>query len=169
MGKARAILFDASDHFVADDGWAIASHIALSELTSLFPFLIFVTALAGFLGTQSLADEATRLIFAAWPAAVAGPIAGGDRRVASSARLCVPRKPASAVGRSEREKAKSLRAAQYGWRSPSLHGDEMIARVEKNGPRLAHGRATVEIAKLATRHHLGVRSATPLYHAPSGI
>ena len=29
----------------ADDGWAIASHIALSTLMSLFPFLIFVTAL----------------------------------------------------------------------------------------------------------------------------
>ncbi len=76
MGKAWAIFVDAANHFVAEDGWAIASHIALSTLTSLFPFLIFVTALAGFLGSQSLADEATRLIFAAWPAVVAGPIAG---------------------------------------------------------------------------------------------
>jgi membrane protein len=40
-----------------DDGWAIASHIALSILTSLFPFLIFVTALAGFLGSKNLGDE----------------------------------------------------------------------------------------------------------------
>ncbi|MGD1037260.1 MAG: YihY/virulence factor BrkB family protein [Roseiarcus sp.] len=86
MGKARAILIDAADHFLADDGWAIASHIALSELTSLFPFLIFVTALAGFLGTQSLADEATRLIFAAWPAAVAGPIAGEVHDVLTAPR-----------------------------------------------------------------------------------
>jgi len=86
MGKARAILIDAADHFVADDGWAIASHIALSTLTSLFPFLIFVTALAGFLGTQSLADEATRLIFAAWPAAVAGPIAGEVHDVLTAPR-----------------------------------------------------------------------------------
>ncbi len=86
MGKARAILFDASDHFVADDGWAIASHIALSTLTSLFPFLIFVTALAGFLGTQSLADEATHLIFAAWPAVVAGPIAGEVHNVLTAPR-----------------------------------------------------------------------------------
>ena len=62
------LLSTRSDHFLAEDGWAIASHIALSTLTSLFPFLIFVTALAGFLGSQDLADEATRLIFAAWPA-----------------------------------------------------------------------------------------------------
>jgi membrane protein len=76
MRKAIATVVDAAYHFVAEDGWAIASHIALSTLTSLFPFLIFVTALAGFLGSEGLADEATRLIFAAWPAVVATPIAG---------------------------------------------------------------------------------------------
>ncbi len=86
MRKAWSILFDAVNHFVAEDGWAIASHIALSTLTSLFPFLIFVTALAGFLGTQSLADEATRLIFAAWPAVVAGPIAGEVHNVLTAPR-----------------------------------------------------------------------------------
>jgi membrane protein len=86
MGKVNTILIDAVDHFLADDGWAIASHIALSTLTSLFPFLIFVTALAGFLGTQSLADEATRLIFDAWPAAVAGPIAGEVHDVLTAPR-----------------------------------------------------------------------------------
>jgi len=40
---------DAVWTFLADDGWAIASHIALSMLMSLFPFLIFLTALAGVL------------------------------------------------------------------------------------------------------------------------
>ena len=48
---------DAFYRFNADDGWAIASHIALSALMSLFPFLIVVTALAGFFGTKELADE----------------------------------------------------------------------------------------------------------------
>jgi membrane protein len=86
MRKAWAIFVDAVNHFVAEDGWAVASHIALSTLTSLFPFLIFVTALAGFLGTQSLADEATRLIFAAWPAVVAGPIAGEVHNVLTAPR-----------------------------------------------------------------------------------
>ena len=41
------VLCDAFMRFLQDDGWAIASHIALSILMSLFPFLIFVTALAG--------------------------------------------------------------------------------------------------------------------------
>ena len=34
------IAIDAYYKFLADDGWAIASHIALSALMSLFPFLI---------------------------------------------------------------------------------------------------------------------------------
>jgi len=67
--------------FVAHDGWAIASHIALSVLTSLFPFLILLTALAGLFGTKTLADEAGSIILEAWPKEVAGPIAGEVHRV----------------------------------------------------------------------------------------
>ena len=51
------VLHDAFMRFSQDDGWAIASHIAFSILTSLFPFLILVTALAGFLGSKNLGDE----------------------------------------------------------------------------------------------------------------
>ena len=70
------IASDAFRHFAADDGWAIASHIALSTLMALFPFLIVVTALAGFIfRSQDLADEAARILLEAWPKAVAGPIA----------------------------------------------------------------------------------------------
>ncbi len=70
------ITLEAIRHFLADDGWAIASHIALSSLMALFPFLIVVTALAGyFLGSKELADEAARLLLEAWPKEVAGPIA----------------------------------------------------------------------------------------------
>jgi len=69
------LLAIASTRFVLHDACAIASHIALSVLTSLFPFLIFVTALAGFFGSAGLADEAARLIFDAMPSGVAGPLA----------------------------------------------------------------------------------------------
>ena len=40
------VVADAYDHFNTADGWAIASHIALSILLALFPFLILVTSLA---------------------------------------------------------------------------------------------------------------------------
>jgi membrane protein len=70
------IAVDAFWHFIADDGWAIASHIALSTLMAMFPFLIVVTALAGFFfGSKELADEAARLLLQAWPQEVAAPIA----------------------------------------------------------------------------------------------
>lgn len=70
-----AIVTDMIWRFSADDGWAIASHIALTTLTSLFPFLIFLTALAGFFGSTQLAEGAATLLFDAWPAKVAAPIA----------------------------------------------------------------------------------------------
>lgn len=79
-------LYAAYLKFNDDDGWAIASHIALSILTSLFPFLIFVTALAGFFGLKSEADAATALIFENWPPNVAEPIAAEIRNVVTQQR-----------------------------------------------------------------------------------
>jgi membrane protein len=86
MRETLAIFLDAYWKFSAEDGWAISSHIALSTLTSLFPFLIFLTALAGFFGSQSLSDEAARLIFDAWPPIVANPIVGEVHRVLTAPR-----------------------------------------------------------------------------------
>jgi membrane protein len=70
--------------FNEGDGWAIASHIALSTLMSLFPFLIVVTALAGLFGSRELADEVRHILLGAWPAEVANPIANDLQRVATS-------------------------------------------------------------------------------------
>ena len=69
------ILLDAFYRFNRDDGWAIASHIALSILMSVFPFLIVVTAIAGSIGSVNLANEVARLLLEAWPDEVAGPLA----------------------------------------------------------------------------------------------
>jgi membrane protein len=80
------ILWSAAEKFNADDGWAIASYIGLTLLTSLFPFLIFVAALAGFLGSAQLAQEAAELVFAEWPKVVAGPIAGEVANVLTAPR-----------------------------------------------------------------------------------
>jgi membrane protein len=84
---AARIALDAFYRFNADDGWAIASHIALSALMSLFPFLIVVAALAGmFFGSQNLADEVAQILLEAWPTQVAEPIADELRRVLTTAR-----------------------------------------------------------------------------------
>ncbi len=74
MRRTAWIIWSASEKFLADDGWAIASYIGLTLLMSLFPFLIFVAALAGFFGSAELAKEAASLVFAEWPDVVARPI-----------------------------------------------------------------------------------------------
>ena len=68
------VAWDAYWRFTENDGWAIASHIALSALLAIFPFLIFVTALAGCLGTAELAARVVDLLFAAWPDRIVVPI-----------------------------------------------------------------------------------------------
>jgi membrane protein len=84
--ETLAIALDAYWRLNAEDGWAISSHIALATLTSLFPFLIFLTALAGFLGSEDLSDEAAKLIFDAWPPIVANPIVGEVHNVLTAPR-----------------------------------------------------------------------------------
>jgi membrane protein len=86
MRRAFAIAVDAFYRFLEDDGWAIASYIALSTLMALFPFLILVTALAAFLGSENLADEVANLLLDTWPKEVAGPIAGEVHRVLTITR-----------------------------------------------------------------------------------
>jgi membrane protein len=69
------VLDESARQFLIDDGWAIASHIALSSLMAMFPFLIVVTALAGFFfGSQELADEAAQILLETWPKQVAAPL-----------------------------------------------------------------------------------------------
>ncbi len=87
LKRSFRLAADAFRHFNADDGWAIASHIALSALMALFPFLIVVTALAGFFfGSKELADEAARILLEAWPKQVAAPIALDITGVLTSTR-----------------------------------------------------------------------------------
>jgi membrane protein len=83
---AYRVALDAFYRFNADDGWAIASHIALSVLMSMFPFLILVTAIAGFIGSENLAAEVARMIVEAWPREVSSQIAGDVRNVLTTAR-----------------------------------------------------------------------------------
>ncbi len=77
---------DAFYTFLADDGWAIASHIALSTLMALFPFLIVLTSLAGFFGSQELADQAAELMLQVWPVEVANTLSGEIHDVLTTTR-----------------------------------------------------------------------------------
>lgn len=81
LRKSWIVLKDSVGHFNDDDGWAMASHVALSALMAFFPFVIFVTALAGFIGQGQLASRVATILFATWPEEVAGPIADEVNRV----------------------------------------------------------------------------------------
>ena len=86
LKRAGRVALDAFYQFNADDGWAIASHIALSSLMALFPFFLVLTAVAGIFGSHELANEAARLALEAWPAEVAAPIALEIHSVLTSAQ-----------------------------------------------------------------------------------
>ncbi|MEQ1945108.1 YihY/virulence factor BrkB family protein [Mesorhizobium sp. VNQ89] len=70
----KRILYDALGHFNDDDGWSMASHLAISALMALFPFLIFATTLASFLGADTFAEDIVHIVFDTWPEQIAEPI-----------------------------------------------------------------------------------------------
>lgn len=80
------IVWDALRRFERDDGWAIASHVALSGLLAIFPFLIFVTALAAFLGAGEASGSIVSLIFDTLPSGVAMPLATEVQKVLTTPR-----------------------------------------------------------------------------------
>ena len=93
MRVLHRIARDAFGHFNGDDGWAMASHVAMSVLLAAFPFLIFATSLASFLGGGIVASSAVDFIFDTVPEIIAKPIAGEVHTV-----LSVPRGDLLTVG-----------------------------------------------------------------------
>jgi membrane protein len=80
------LVWDVLRRFERDDGWAIASHVALSGLLAIFPFLIFVTALAAFLGAGAASGSIIHIIFDTWPSTVAAPLATEVEKVLTTPR-----------------------------------------------------------------------------------
>ncbi len=116
---------DAFYTFLADDGWAIASHIALSTLMALFPFLIVLTSLAGFFGSKELADQAAGLMLQIWPKQVANTLSGEIHDVLTTPRgdIADHRRGAGGVFCLERRRSLAGRA------QPRLCGDRAAALV----------------------------------------
>jgi membrane protein len=86
LRRLCAIGLDAFYTFLADDGWAIASHIALSTLMALFPFLIVLTSLAGFFGSKDLADQSAQLMLQVLPLEVANTLSSEIHDVLTTTR-----------------------------------------------------------------------------------
>lgn len=71
-------LLIAARRFGQKNGWVMSSHIAMSLMLALFPFVLFSVALAGTLANLLSQDvemeRLTTLVFGAWPQSVAQPI-----------------------------------------------------------------------------------------------
>jgi membrane protein len=65
----RAIL-----RFQAQNDWAMSSHVALSMMFAIFPFTIFVLAVAGMVSSDIASEDLVYLVFGSWPEPIAGPI-----------------------------------------------------------------------------------------------
>ena len=80
---AKALLAAAS-RFNRKGGWIMSSHIAMSMMLALFPFILFVVAMAGFLSQDLDTDRLIELLFGAWPEQVATPIIAEIQKVVAS-------------------------------------------------------------------------------------
>jgi len=73
----RALLA-AARRFNHKHGWVLSSHIAMSMMLALFPFVLFTVALAGavagVLSQDVKLEDMVDLVFGSWPPAVADPI-----------------------------------------------------------------------------------------------
>jgi membrane protein len=79
----RALLAAAS-RFNRKGGWIMSSHIAMSMMLALFPFILFIVSLAGFLSQDVDTDNLIGLLFGAWPVEVANPIIAEIQKVVAS-------------------------------------------------------------------------------------
>ena len=70
----------------ADEAIPLAGNIAFRTVFSIFPFLIFLTALAGFLGSNELAEGVVTFLLSVAPAELVKPLAPEIRSI-----LTVPR------------------------------------------------------------------------------
>ncbi|MCZ2203559.1 YihY/virulence factor BrkB family protein [Bartonella sp. A05] len=71
---SHRIFTDAISHYFRDNGSAFASHVALSGLLAFFPFFIFGTSLASFLGTFAYTPQKIQSLVQLLPDAIAEPL-----------------------------------------------------------------------------------------------
>jgi len=85
FGWRLRVIKEALLQFHESDGYAMASHVALSLMIAVFPFLIFAVSLAGIMGTDGVSRAIIDLVFDYWPDAIAAPIVNEIEAVATTA------------------------------------------------------------------------------------
>ena len=72
----KTLANDIYRRFVNDDGFPLSGNIAYCTILSLFPFLIFLTSLAGFFGDENMATRAIDYLLESLPKDLVDPISG---------------------------------------------------------------------------------------------
>lgn len=80
------VLWKATKAFVAHDGLELSGHMAFTAILALFPFVIFLTALAGFIGDASMAERFVSFMFEFGPGPVAAVLTPVVRDVLTQQR-----------------------------------------------------------------------------------
>jgi membrane protein len=80
------LAFQAIHRLFADEAVPLAGNIAFRTLFSVFPFLIFLTALAGFFGNEALAEKVVTFLLSVAPEQLVRPLASEIHSI-----LTVPR------------------------------------------------------------------------------
>jgi membrane protein len=82
-----ALFRDALKRLFADEAIPLAGNIAFRTIFSIFPFLIFLTTLAGFFGSEKLAEQIINFLLSVAPEQIIKPLTGEIQSI-----LTVPRK-----------------------------------------------------------------------------
>src|SRR4051812_48943942 len=81
------VLLAAANHLLWNEGFELAGYVAYTALLAVFPFLIFLAALAGTLGDVETANQFVDITFRFLPQDVADALAPPIREVLSARRV----------------------------------------------------------------------------------
>lgn len=81
MSTLKTLCIDIYNRFYIDDGFPLAGNIAFCTILSVFPFLLFLTGLAGFFGNEHLAEAAVNYLLSVAPAEIVNPISREVRKL----------------------------------------------------------------------------------------
>jgi membrane protein len=81
-----ALFHQALKRLFADEAIPLAGNIAFRLIFSIFPFLIFLTALAGFFGSKELAESVVNYLLSVAPEQLVRPISGEVRAILTQPR-----------------------------------------------------------------------------------
>jgi len=77
----RGVVREALLRLWSDDAFGLAGNVAFRMLLAIFPFLIFTSSLAAFIGDRTMADDLTHFLIAIVPPALVDPIVSEVEKV----------------------------------------------------------------------------------------